>query len=186
MAADRSSMHAPTGRQAQRPRAVLAWVQGCVIAFAGLAINPAQAQAPTADASTHSWHDGQRQRRLTLQPDLQADFTPQLGKGGPIQPGPSGAAGLSALGSPVLRDDTGQLRALPGGVLVILKSPLDSRAAQTLFKQAGVTASRQLTETLWLVESPAGLASLEMANRLHASGLFASAQPNWWMKRTLK
>jgi hypothetical protein len=71
-------------------------------------------------------------------------------------------------------------------VVVILKAPLQTASARALFTQAGVTASRQLTDTLWLIESPAGMASLEMANRLHASGLFASAQPNWWMKRALK
>jgi len=184
MAADQSLMSSWPTRLAILRRAAPSLLQGCVAVFALWFIHPASAQSPIADASTHTWNDGQRQRRLTLQPDLQADFTPRLDKGGPIQPGTSTSA--SALSSPVLRDDNGQLRALPGGVLVILKAPLQTASARALFAQAGVTPSRQLTDTLWLIESPAGLASLEMANRLHASGLFASAQPNWWMKRALK
>jgi len=40
--------------------------------------------------------------------------------------------------------------------------------------------------TVWLLEGPPGLGSLELANRLHAGGQFAAAQPNWWVQRTLK
>jgi len=45
---------------------------------------------------------------------------------------------------------------------------------------------RRLSDTLWIVEGPVGLGSLELANRLQATGRFASAQPNWWVERTLK
>ena len=47
-------------------------------------------------------------------------------------------------------------------------------------------AARPLSPRAWLVESPAGLASLELANRLAATGAFAGAQPNWWVERALK
>jgi hypothetical protein len=124
MAADQSLMSSWPTRLAILRRAAPSLLQGCVAVFALWFIHPASAQSPIADASTHTWNDGQRQRRLTLQPDLQADFTPRLDKGGPIQPGTSTSA--SALSSPVLRDDNGQLRALPGGVLVILKAPHDA------------------------------------------------------------
>ncbi len=39
---------------------------------------------------------------------------------------------------------------------------------------------------VWLVATPAGLASLDLANRLHESGDFESASPNWWQFRARK
>ena len=78
------------------------------------------------------------------------------------------------------------LRALPGGVLVTLRAPLPETEARALLERAGAKPSRALAPTLWLVEGPVGLGSLELANALHASGAFAGAQPNWWTPRTLK
>jgi hypothetical protein len=71
-------------------------------------------------------------------------------------------------------------------VVVTLKSALSEAASQALFRQQGVQASRRLSPTVWLIEAPAGLPSLALANRLETSGDFASAQPNWWMERRLR
>ena len=68
----------------------------------------------------------------------------------------------------------------------MLKAPLTDTQAQGLFKQAGVQATRRMGETTWLIESAVGMPSLELSNRLHATGLFDSAQPNWWMERRLR
>jgi hypothetical protein len=136
---------------------------------------------------THVWHDGGVERALVRVPSLEADFSPvQAGAAGPIRPAGSAAAGAAAFVSPVLRDDAGRLRALPGGVLVVLRAPLDETAARALLARAGVEPAARLSATLWRVQGPVGLGSLELANRLHASGLFASAQPDWWVERTRK
>jgi hypothetical protein len=148
---------------------------------------PVRSARVDKSAPTHWWHDGIVRRALVLDAALEADFTPRAAgaTAGVLQP----ARGLKAaapLVSPVLRDESGRARALPGGVLVVLKAPLDDAGARALIAQAGATPTRRVSDTVWLVEAPAGLASLELANRLHQRGLFASAQPDWWVQRTLK
>jgi hypothetical protein len=146
------------------------------------------ARAVGKSAPTHVWHDGSVTRTLTVEPTLEADFSARVGKdAGVLRPAGS-AVGKSALDqvSPVLRDESGQLRALPGGVLVVLPAPMDERAGRALIVESGGVPARALSPTLWVVEAPVGLPALEVANRLHASGRFASVQPNWWVARTLK
>jgi hypothetical protein len=147
---------------------------------------PARALAPKA-AATHAWHDGTAMRPLRLESTLEADFAPRAGKAaGVLRTAGTTTKSADPLVSPVFRDDTGRLRALPGGVLVVLRAPLPEAEARALIGGAGATPARALSATLWVVEGPTGLGSLELANRLHASGAFAAAQPNWWIERTLK
>jgi hypothetical protein len=176
-------------------------ILACTVA--ALAAGGAHASAPQGDppvvagkpsrvvvkeAGTHVWHDGATKRRLTLVPSVEADFSPGAARGAAVIR-PSGATAPSAAAafrSPVLRDEGGRLRALPGGVLVVLRAPLNETAARALIGRAGATPAQRLSDTLWRIEGPVGLGSLELAERLHASGLFASAQPDWWVERTLK
>ena len=187
------------------PRWVRAAASAAWIASAAFVVLPAQASTPTPTpptaaptvskparavgkaAPTHVWHDGGVTRTLTVEPALEADFSARVGKDAGVLR-PAGSVGKSALAqvSPVLRDESGQLRALPGGVLVVLLSPLDERAGRALIVESGGVPARSLSPTLWVVEAPVGLEALEVANRLHASGRFASVQPNWWVARTLK
>ena len=88
--------------------------------------------------------------------------------------------------SPVFVDASGQPRALPGGIIVGLKQGLREAQAREQLQAAGLAPLRQIGERMWLVESPLGLASLELANRLHATGQFDFVQPNWWQPRTTK
>jgi len=144
-----------------------------------LALLPLPAPAQTA---APGWTENGRWRSLTLVPGMVADFTPRVGeRSATLRAGEPGA-----MSSPVFRDDSGRLRALPGGVVVILKSALNDTESQALFRQQGIQASRKLADTVWLIEASVGLPSLELANRLQASGAFASAQPNWWMERRLR
>jgi len=131
-----------------------------------------------------AWHEGPVRRSLQRVPQWQADFTPRVPPR-PVLGRPDGTEN-PALVSPVLRDESGQLRALPGGVLVVLRSALDETDAQRFFASVGVTPVRQITDTLWLLQAPAGLPALDLSNRLNDSGLFASAQPNWWTPRARK
>jgi hypothetical protein len=137
---------------------------------------------------THTWNDGTARRGLFLEPGLEVDFGTSAGPEAPIAVRRAGTASTKAAAfvSPVLRDEAGRLRALPGGVIVVLRDATDEAAARALLGRAGVKPSRRLTDTTWLIEGPIGLGSLELANRLNDGGGFASAQPNWWVQRTLK
>jgi hypothetical protein len=151
-----------------------------------VASKPARMLAAKA-APTHVWHDAGVRRVLELESTIEADFSLRLGKdSGLLRPAGVAPKSAAPLVSPVFRDDTGQLRALPGGVLVVLRAPLTEADARALIARAGATPARALSPTLWIVEGPAGLGSLEMANRLHVSGLFSSASPNWWIERNKK
>jgi hypothetical protein len=139
-----------------------------------------------ADAAL-AWHDGQTRRPLTVDPTLEADFSPSSGGTAPVlRPAGSATQAAAAFVSPVLRDASGRARALPGGVLVQLAAPADDAEGRARIERAGARPARRLAETLWLVEGPVGLGSLELAERLRADGAFASVQPNWWVQRTLK
>lgn len=139
-----------------------------------------------ASAAVYAWQDGATRRTLAIVPELEADFSPSIERRAVLQPAGAASAETRALISPVFRDDSGGLRALPGGVIVSMRAPLDDAAAQRLFDQAGVTPARRLADTLWLLQAPTGLPALQLANRLHDSGLFASVQPNWWAPRIRK
>ncbi len=96
-----------------------------------------------------------------------------------------GAAGANTV-SPILLDASGRARALPGGVIVSLKQALPDGQAREQLLAAGLEPLRRIGERMWLVQSPVGLPSLELANRLQAEGSFEFAQPNWWHPRTTK
>ena len=137
--------------------------------------------------ATHVWHDGNSARRLTLDETLEAHFPGGLlPEGGVLRPAGSTDRAQAAQISPVLRDESGRPRSLPGGVVVVLKAPMDETSARALIGQAGAIPLQALTDRLWLVQGPIGLGSLRLANQLQAAGVFESAQPNWWMPRTLK
>jgi len=153
----------------------------------------AGAAAPT-DA-THYWYDGGRRRGLLVDDDLRADFgsgkaipADRQARGGKALDAPTGPE--AADGSPVFRDaDSPAIkRALPGGVIITTHGSTDARALDRLLAPLGLAVSRQLDAggTRWLVETPPGVASLELANRLHESGDFAAVAPNWWRERALK
>jgi len=143
-------------------------------------------RAKTKAAPTLVWHDGAGKRGLSIDPTLEADFSPGAGDDRVLRRAGATPKSSATLVSPVLRDEAGRLRALPGGVIVVLAAPADEAAGRELLLRSGATPVRRLSDTLWIVEGPVGLGSLDLANRLQATGRFASAQPNWWVERTLK
>ena len=92
--------------------------------------------------------------------------------------------------SPLFFDNpslNGTPRALPGGVLVELKTPADPETVRQQLQSDGLNPVRAIVANrVWLVASPPGLPALELANRLQQSGRYASAQPNWWQPRIPK
>ena len=82
------------------------------------------------DAPAVRWHDGDRSREIRIDPTRVADFraTPPAGKSAVVRArsdAEKAAPGLPAGVSPVFVDPdaAGQIRALPGGVIVTLKQP---------------------------------------------------------------
>lgn len=88
--------------------------------------------------------------------------------------------------SPVLTDAAGRPHALPGGLLITLKESMAEGPARAKLQAAGLKPVDQINDFVWLVESPTGLGTIELANRVTASGEFAEAVPNWWTPRTKK
>ncbi len=71
-------------------------------------------------------------------------------------------------------------------MIVSLKQAIGPEQAREQLEAAGLTPVRQIGERMWLLESPVGIASLELANRLADTGQFEFVQPNWWQPRTTK
>ncbi|MBA3478737.1 MAG: hypothetical protein H0T52_10125 [Lautropia sp.] len=109
---------------------------------------------------------------------------PMLQQATPAAGGASAAVATQV--SPIFLDASGRPRALPGGVIVALKQAMPEAQARDALQAAGLTPQRQIGERMWLVESPVGIESLNLANRLHAEGRFEFVQPNWWHPRTTK
>lgn len=141
------------------------------------------------------WYDGTERKALRIDPAWVADFgAPPVAFGrkprSPLKRFIGGEKGLESLpagASPVFRDENGTPRALPGGVIV-RPHEADRSEARARLEAMGLVPVRPIDPEgrSWLVESAAGLQSLELANRLHESGQFESASPNWWRPRALK
>lgn len=170
---------------------------------------PPKAEQPlgkaAATAPSHVAREGGLARQLWIDADRVVEF-PTDGGGRPAiraaQPGeledatrrgradakasPKTSAGATRAVSPLFKDAAGQPRALPGGVIVGLKEALPADEASTSLAADGLAPVRQINARMWVVESPAGLGSLDLANRLQASGRYDFVQPNWWKPRTTK
>ncbi len=131
------------------------------------------------------WYDGDTRRPLWAESGMVADFdgaarekSAVLKPATLVKPGTIGT-------SPVYRDqpgDSGSARALPGGVLLRFKAGTAEARRDALLSRHGLTRLREIgngTDAV-LVASAPGEASLTLANRLHESGDFAAASPNWW------
>lgn len=185
-----------------------------VLSKPALAVNPGSVGTQQTDITTASskgtanqtntnqittyWYDGSRKRMLTIDRSSIADFgsltkpksAPEITTSEIL----SSKAKSDSRTSPMLRNaQSGQLAgALAGGVLVRMTRAVEAEDAQAMAKAFGATVKHPLgTATsvgheLWLFDSPAGLASLELANRIHESGQVKSAAPNWWKPRALK
>lgn len=167
--------------------------------LSGPAAKPAKPLAgtnPPAQASaTHHWYDGDRRRGLRVDERLRADFpegkavlterparTDKSLDGTTIAEAPADSPVFRDADSPAVK------RALPGGVILTTRGPTDAASLERLLAGYGLSVARQLDADgiRWLVETAPGMAGLELANRLHESGEFAAAAPNWWRERALK
>jgi hypothetical protein len=96
------------------------------------------------------------------------------------------AALKSMPGSPVFRsEEGGSPMALPGGIIV--KQKVAGESAEKMLRSRGLEVERVIGGSgAYLVKSPEGISSLELANQLHESGDFESVSPNWWRERRKK
>lgn len=176
-------------------------------ASAGPIVKPPSAQTKT-DNPTHRVGEGDGERALWLDRSRVVEFPPAGEAGSPrlreargaeateatpankpdVETAAKSSAGVDAVRrvSPVFLDANGSPRALPGGVIVTLKTPLDEARARDVLRAEGLTPVRPVGGRLWLVESPTGLASLEFARKLQEGGRFDGVEPNWWSPPTLK
>ena len=155
----------------------------------------ARAGATKDSAATRYWYEDGKRRALRVDPAWIADFAaPAATRPGkrpsPLKRSIGGEKALESLpsgASPVFRDDQGAQRALAGGIVVRLREA-DSKDARARLAAAGLLPIRPIDPQgrTWLVASPAGTPSLDLANQMHESGRFESASPNWWRPRALK
>ena len=157
------------------------------IALAQAATEKGVTPIVTAKSSSHFWYDGEQRRELSIDSTTIARFVPGekaalVAKGLTVKNEKS----VTTNDSPVLIDG-GLKRGLPGGVIVTLLRAMPDDQAIALLKSAGLEPVKALQDSkVWLVASAPGMASLELANRLHESRQFAASQPNWWTQKTKK
>ncbi len=138
-----------------------------------------------------SWHDGNTRHPLWIDPALIADFSGPGSASDQVLRPAAQAVTKSVGSSPVFRDAPdaqAPARALPGGVIVRVSPSLDPALRQAVFTRHGLNEVRELgtASGIWLIATSPGLPALELANRLHESGDFISASPNWWRPRAPK
>lgn len=156
------------------------------------AAGAAAASAKTLGSAVY-WYDGTQRRQWHVDAAYVADFAAAKAAGTPRAPlkrslgGEKALETLSSGQSAVFRDEAGNAGALPGGMIVKLKTEQIARA-RALLADAGLAPVRALDAdgSVWLVDSPAGVESLTRANQLHESGRFESVSPNWWRERVRK
>lgn len=146
---------------------------------------------------SHVINEGGSEQPLWIDSSRVADFgqeadRPVLRPSGSVTDAPSGKSDGNATSpsntqvSPLFYDASGQTRALPGGVIVGLKAALPEQQARLRLEAAGLVPLRSLGARMWLVDSPAGIDSLHLADRLQRSGDFEFVEPNWWRPRRTK
>lgn len=77
----------------------------------------------------------------------------------------------------------GRKMALAGGVMLGFKQPWSHANISTWLQQRGLVARRLHPQSaVYVIESPAGLDSLRLANNLSAQSAVEYASPNWWIE----
>jgi hypothetical protein len=94
------------------------------------------------------------------------------------------AKNVSGAYSPVFRTSQAgnQLSALPGKVIVQFASDWDEDKIKQWVSDQGQTIDSKASfgTSFYILATPPGLASLEIANRLYETGEVLLASPNWW------
>lgn len=100
-------------------------------------------------------------------------------------------AGLAARFSPVFHPTStpgGARTSLAGGVLVAFRADLGAADAEAWIASRGLRLLRRidLATPAYVLDSPPGLAALELANELHADPATRWATPDWWLEPVIR
>ncbi|MCB1157441.1 MAG: hypothetical protein H7A25_25990 [Leptospiraceae bacterium] len=91
--------------------------------------------------------------------------------------------------SPVFRDASGHFYGLPGNVLIFFPEGTGEKEALKLLKEKQYTVIRKLplrSRLVFVLESPPGIPSLELADKLQEERNPFQALPNWWISRNIR
>jgi hypothetical protein len=91
--------------------------------------------------------------------------------------------------SPVFQGPQGTNLALPGNIIVELDPSMTDRQAEAFFGSKGLRIYKKLVlvgRNFYEVETPAGSASLNLANSLYGQQNVISSSPNWWREVSAK
>ena len=156
---------------------------------------PSVRGAGTADLGpvegrVYEWLDGDRTRQVWLQTDLVLEERGQapddqvilrFGGDQDIVNREGRHDGVET--QPVFRSESGDVMTLPGGVLLVLDPTWDDQAVKAFFAAHGIPKSRveeqAFAANAFLVDTPPGLPSLELANRLAGEDGVVVSSPNW-------
>ena len=144
------------------------------------------------------WKDGGRVRRVQMQNDLLAkqagddmDLSEDevVAKYGTIyivkKRGVKNEGGM-----PVFRSNGGQLMALPGGVLLVFEPELSTERINQFFIENAIdmaqVSAQEFTKNAFFVATEAGMASMELANKLADKDHVIVSSPNWWRESVPK
>lgn len=158
------------------------------------------ASQATDKTAVEYWYDGKKKRQIIMDANIIASFDQQQDIGRDVTGNIRGGIRLrdvSEIGgsrevlgsrngnlSPLFYSSSGgQRRALPGGVIVSLDKSWSREQAMQWLAQRNLSVRRELAiANTFLVVSPAGRTSLDLANRLFESGEVTAASPNWWVE----
>ncbi len=102
----------------------------------------------------------------------------------------SSARSSSANSSPVFRDSSGGLRALPGGVLIIFHKHISQQDLLRFWQERGISQNRisqiEAIDNLYKVQTEAGMESLQLSNSLVQYPEVEYVSPNWWREVVTK
>ena len=170
--------------------------------------DPAKAETE-AKLQQYTWYDGDQKRSVWVNPELLAEFSdstqtseqsstessskkvntaPTFVRFLTIKSDTTALKSTEKQQSPVLHSTaslSGAKKALPGNVIVQMKPDWTMDQIHTWFQQQNITAIKPLTfaPNAFLIQSNAGLESLNLANRLYETGDVVLASPNWWQER---
>ncbi len=141
-----------------------------------------------AESGRYTWRENGVTREVFLVENRVADFSVP---GVAVRTVPRTAfrkslqTGLPSHQSPVFSDSLngGNLRALPGGIVVTFPNAVSRTEAETWARRHGVEIEKRIGTSgpMWLMRTEPGLPGLELANRLGESAPDVSVTPNWWI-----
>ena len=145
----------------------------------------------------YTWQDGDR----TMTVKLQTDLVVEKGSGGlPRDVVAANEGGTNVVRSadgqsksdtlPVFRSESGALKTLPGGVLLVLSSEWGQAETNAFFSNNGIKMDRvselDYVANGFFVETGPGFPSLDLANALAAQDGVEISSPNWGREATPK